>query len=117
MPTCSGGPGGQRVYGYWFGMHAPSVRAAAIDSSTGEMIEVKLPAVNVEIADWLAPRLYSPFALRHVLQLYPMGETVTMALALIFVYARELPHGTEPPPEVSLHPTPYQVAPGFHPRA
>jgi transposase len=35
-------------------VHARSVRAAVIDSSTGEVIEVKLPAVNVEIADWVA---------------------------------------------------------------
>ena len=35
-------------------VHARSVRAAAIDSSTGEMIEVKLPAVNAEIAAWVA---------------------------------------------------------------
>lgn len=34
-------------------VHARSVRAAAIDSSTGEVIEVKLPAANAEIVDWV----------------------------------------------------------------
>lgn len=35
-------------------VHARSVRAAALDTSTGEVIEVKLPAVNAEIVDWVA---------------------------------------------------------------
>jgi transposase len=34
-------------------VHARSVRAAAIDSSTGEVIEVKLPPVNAQIVDWV----------------------------------------------------------------
>ncbi|GAB3611656.1 IS110 family transposase [Humibacter ginsengiterrae] len=35
-------------------VHARSVRAAALDTSTGEVIEVKLPAVNAEIVAWVA---------------------------------------------------------------
>lgn len=35
-------------------VHARSVRAAAIDSSTGEVIEARLPADNAEIAAWIA---------------------------------------------------------------
>lgn len=35
-------------------VHARSVRAAAIDSSTGEVLQVKLPAVAAEIVDWVA---------------------------------------------------------------
>lgn len=35
-------------------VHARSVRAAAIDTSTGEVIEVKLPADNAEIVAWVA---------------------------------------------------------------
>lgn len=34
-------------------VHARSVRAAALDTSTGEVIEVKLPAVNTEIIGWV----------------------------------------------------------------
>lgn len=34
-------------------VHARSVRAAAIDSSTGEVIEAKLPAVNADVVDWV----------------------------------------------------------------
>ena len=34
-------------------VHARSVRAAAIDSSTGEVLEAKLPAVNAEIGGWV----------------------------------------------------------------
>jgi transposase len=34
-------------------VHARSVRAAVIDTSTGEVIEVKLPAVNAEIVGWV----------------------------------------------------------------
>ena len=34
-------------------VHARSVRAAAIDTSTGEVIEVRLPAVATEIVDWV----------------------------------------------------------------
>ena len=34
-------------------VHARSVRAAALDTSTGEVIEVKLPAVNTEILGWV----------------------------------------------------------------
>lgn len=35
-------------------VHARSVRAAVIDSLTGEMVEVRLPAVNAEIIAWVA---------------------------------------------------------------
>lgn len=34
-------------------VHARSVRAAAIDSSTGEVIEAKLPASNAEVGAWV----------------------------------------------------------------
>lgn len=34
-------------------VHARSVRAAAIDSSTGEVVEVKLPAATAEIVAWV----------------------------------------------------------------
>jgi transposase len=34
-------------------VHARSVRAAAIDSATGEVLEVKLPASNVDVVDWV----------------------------------------------------------------
>lgn len=34
-------------------VHARSVRAAAADTSTGEVIEVKLPAGNVDVVEWV----------------------------------------------------------------
>ena len=62
-------------------VHARSVRAAAIDSLTGEVIEAKLPAVNAEIGGWVAGIVDRHGAVHVAYEAGPTGFGLARALA------------------------------------